>query len=343
MASLAADGSSNVVQHFWGAILGGKGGKEKLMLSLTQTELQITQATLVGDGKATLYARTPEVDTLPLCVLGPAPLPRSALLDLNFFPEDGSVLLSVLGDAAISIAGTVATIGVLPESSESDKGPAQEEEGEEEEEGDEDEDDDDDEEEEEEEDEEEEGEEEEEEKEQQQQKQQQKPQSSAKATSVDPGKRKREGEGLEESLSLSKKQATNPGAPAAAAATAAAGAQAAPKKQAWRAVPNTQNKVQYRDLAVGKGAEAGKGSRVTVAYKGTLKSGKEFDAAPKFKFKLLQGEVIKGWDLGVFGMREGGKRELVIHPDYGCASHTHAARRARAATNKHQAPPPLSP
>jgi len=55
---------------------------------------------------------------------------------------------------------------------------------------------------------------------------------------------------------------------------------------------------------------------VSVYYCGRLKSNnKKFDASesgPGFKFKLGKGEVIKGWDLGVDGMKVGGKRRLII-------------------------------
>jgi FKBP-type peptidyl-prolyl cis-trans isomerase len=58
---------------------------------------------------------------------------------------------------------------------------------------------------------------------------------------------------------------------------------------------------------------------VTVQYRGTLVNGKQFDASydrgEPFSFKLGSGRVIKGWDVGVAGMKVGGKRRLVIPPD----------------------------
>lgn len=54
------------------------------------------------------------------------------------------------------------------------------------------------------------------------------------------------------------------------------------------------------------------GDVVTVAYKGTLDDGYEFDSATKFTFVLGAGEVIKGWDLGIANMKVGGKRKLVV-------------------------------
>ncbi len=76
-------------------------------------------------------------------------------------------------------------------------------------------------------------------------------------------------------------------------------------------------KLEKKDLIVGTGAEAKAGDTVTVNYVGVLyKGGKEFDASWKrkepFQFKLGQGQVIKGWDEGVAGMKVGGRRELVI-------------------------------
>jgi peptidylprolyl isomerase len=76
-------------------------------------------------------------------------------------------------------------------------------------------------------------------------------------------------------------------------------------------------KLEKKDLIVGTGKEAKAGDTVTVNYVGVLyKGGKEFDASWKrkepFQFKLGQGQVIKGWDEGVPGMKVGGRRELVI-------------------------------
>lgn len=69
------------------------------------------------------------------------------------------------------------------------------------------------------------------------------------------------------------------------------------------------------DLVVGEGEEATAGNEVTVDYKGTFEDGKVFDQSygrGPFSFKLGAGRVIKGWDLGVAGMKVGGKRKLVI-------------------------------
>jgi len=76
------------------------------------------------------------------------------------------------------------------------------------------------------------------------------------------------------------------------------------------------------DIVEGDGAPARAGSTVAVQYVGTSWStGQEFDASwnsgQPFPFPLGAGAVIPGWDQGVVGMREGGRRLLVIPPDLG--------------------------
>jgi peptidylprolyl isomerase len=70
------------------------------------------------------------------------------------------------------------------------------------------------------------------------------------------------------------------------------------------------------DLQIGQGAEATSGKRVTVHYVGTLTDGSKFDSSRDrgqgFSFRLGAGEVIKGWDQGVAGMKVGGLRKLTI-------------------------------
>jgi FKBP-type peptidyl-prolyl cis-trans isomerase len=78
-------------------------------------------------------------------------------------------------------------------------------------------------------------------------------------------------------------------------------------------------KLEIKDEVVGTGKEAKAGSTVSVHYTGTLMNGTEFDSSRKsgkpFDFALGAGQVIKGWDQGVAGMKVGGKRKLVIPSD----------------------------
>ena len=89
--------------------------------------------------------------------------------------------------------------------------------------------------------------------------------------------------------------------------------------QSASATMPTENpdQLQITDVVVGAGTEAAAGDVVTVNYVGSLTNGTVFDASANhgstgFTFTLGVGQVIKGWDLGVAGMKEGGKRNLVI-------------------------------
>lgn len=76
-----------------------------------------------------------------------------------------------------------------------------------------------------------------------------------------------------------------------------------------------------KDIKVGTGTVAQNGDVVTVNYVGTLSDGKVFDSSQAhgqpFSFTLGAGQVIKGWDMGVLGMKVGGVRDLTIPPGLG--------------------------
>lgn len=78
-------------------------------------------------------------------------------------------------------------------------------------------------------------------------------------------------------------------------------------------------KLIIEDKTVGTGAEAKAGQTVVVHYTGTLMNGTKFDSSKDrgepFSFRLGAGQVIKGWDQGVAGMKVGGVRNLTIPAD----------------------------
>jgi len=75
----------------------------------------------------------------------------------------------------------------------------------------------------------------------------------------------------------------------------------------------TASGLQYWNIKQGTGALAILGKKVKVNYTGWLTNGKKFDSSV-YEFTLGNGEVIKGWDEGVAGMKVGGKRQLKIPP-----------------------------
>jgi FKBP-type peptidyl-prolyl cis-trans isomerase len=88
---------------------------------------------------------------------------------------------------------------------------------------------------------------------------------------------------------------------------------------------STSSGLQYWDLKEGTGTTASAGKSVSVHYTGWLASnGKKFDSSvdrgQPFMFQLGAGQVIKGWDEGVAGMKVGGKRQLRIPPELGYGS-----------------------
>jgi FKBP-type peptidyl-prolyl cis-trans isomerase len=81
------------------------------------------------------------------------------------------------------------------------------------------------------------------------------------------------------------------------------------------------DKLVIEDLVVGTGDAAAAGQKVTVHYTGWLTNGTKFDSSKDrnepFIFGLGKGQVIRGWDDGVQGMKVGGKRKLTIPPAMG--------------------------
>lgn len=77
-------------------------------------------------------------------------------------------------------------------------------------------------------------------------------------------------------------------------------------------------KLTIEDIKVGTGREVKSGDTVVINYKGTLTDGTTFDSSydrgEPFTTQIGVGQVIKGWDLGVVGMKIGGKRKLTIPP-----------------------------
>ena len=83
----------------------------------------------------------------------------------------------------------------------------------------------------------------------------------------------------------------------------------------------TDSGLKIDDVVEGSGAEAQAGQMVTVHYTGWLTNGSKFDSSKDrndpFRFKLGAGQVIRGWDEGVAGMKIGGTRKLTIPPQLG--------------------------
>ncbi len=80
--------------------------------------------------------------------------------------------------------------------------------------------------------------------------------------------------------------------------------------------------LQITDVTMGTGTVAEAGDTVTVNYVGSFPNGQVFDASADhgtsgFAFVLGAGDVIKGWDEGVLGMKVGGERKLVVPPELG--------------------------
>lgn len=106
---------------------------------------------------------------------------------------------------------------------------------------------------------------------------------------------------------------------------AGGGASCSPKQESHSEKPmsETQNATQMKieEIKAGTGATPAKGDTVIVHYTGWLTNGEKFDSSKDrnepFSFTLGVGQVIKGWDEGFAGMKEGGQRKLTIPPEMG--------------------------
>ena len=133
-----------------------------------------------------------------------------------------------------------------------------------------------------------------------------------------------EAPGLGQTVETAAATTPTPTTTTSATSTAAATPTSGPlSKEPVVTVPSgaAPHKLIVKDLIVGTGATAKKGDQLTVNYVGKLFSnGKIFDASWKdtpghgFAFALGAGQVIKGWDQGLVGMKVGGRRELIIPP-----------------------------
>jgi FKBP-type peptidyl-prolyl cis-trans isomerase len=99
------------------------------------------------------------------------------------------------------------------------------------------------------------------------------------------------------------------------------GTQGGDKDKKKEEIITTKSGLKYVEQKLGDGKVAKAGDTVDVHYTGTLTNGKKFDSSrdrnEPFTFDLGKGKVIKGWDEGVAGMKEGGKRKLIIPPELG--------------------------
>jgi FKBP-type peptidyl-prolyl cis-trans isomerase FkpA len=94
-----------------------------------------------------------------------------------------------------------------------------------------------------------------------------------------------------------------------------------PQSQQQMTNISTTPGLEIYDLKIGEGAEATAGKTIAAHYVGVLTDGTKFDSSLErgqpFEFDLGKGQVIKGWDMGIEGMKVGGIRRLVISPEFG--------------------------
>lgn len=89
-------------------------------------------------------------------------------------------------------------------------------------------------------------------------------------------------------------------------------------------VASSSGQLTVIDTKIGDGREVKSGDTIVIHYTGTLQDGTKFDSSydlgQPFTTQIGTGQVIKGWDQGIIGMKVGGKRHLVIPPDLGYGS-----------------------
>ncbi|XP_047357732.1 46 kDa FK506-binding nuclear protein-like [Vespa velutina] len=96
-----------------------------------------------------------------------------------------------------------------------------------------------------------------------------------------------------------------------------------PKRMKCEIESSDELQSDYSEYLTGtesNGAVAKSGKLISIYYTGKLKNGKKFDESKQgngFKFKLGRSQVIKGWDVGIIGMKVGGKRQIIIPPAMG--------------------------
>ena len=86
-------------------------------------------------------------------------------------------------------------------------------------------------------------------------------------------------------------------------------------------MPQNLAMLKIEDSIIGSGKEVKTGDTICIHYRGTLITGAEFDSSYKrnspFTTQIGVGNVIEGWDIGIVGLKEGGKRKIVIPPQLG--------------------------
>jgi FK506-binding nuclear protein len=327
-----AEDNEEVVQRFWGMRL--PAGKP-FTLTLTRTELHVTQVTATHDETVTVMSSTNLIKDVCVAVLHKG-RERQALVDLNYFPGDETVTFSASHD--VYLAGSIAIFGGQLIVDDSDEEDEEEEEpanvpnkahkqgdarskgrdnaadgagaG----------------------------------------KASSKADASKPLTAAEKLKRAREAskqaahdeesetddeemapppkkqQKLEKPVQKEKekKEAQKAPAPApaqpkqhdkpAASPAATASGSAAEPGSASNLKEMAEGLIKYKVLKPGVGDYPKRGRKVVVAYEGRLKDGKVFDSSLNFSFRLGVKDVIEGWDRGVATMRVGEKRRLIIHP-----------------------------